>query len=351
MAAEDEADFAAFAYHGGALDVARRLFPDAPAPWIDLSTGVNPDFYPIPTLDPRWFTRLPQQCALDRLQTAAARRYGAAPPSVVIASGTQALIAALALLKPKAEVGVLAPTYVGHEDGWLAAGARVWRVATVNELSEFDIGVVVNPNNPDGRVVRAVELIALTKAMRPGALLVVDEAFADFDDAETLAPLKEAERIVVLRSFGKSYGLAGLRLGFALAQPDFAKRLRAILGPWPVSGAAMAIAESAFADDRWFAAARASAKARAARLDMLLWRAGWRIVGGTSLFRLADKADGAEAFRALLRAGILTRPFADQPARIRFGLPANECEWGRLAAALGSQDPAFVALGAEGERS
>ncbi len=153
-------------------------------------------------------------------------------------------------------------------------------------------------------------------------------------EGESLAPSLPTSGAVVLRSFGKAYGLAGLRLGFALASPDIVAPLRAALGPWPVSGPAIAIGIRALADSDWLEAMRARLGGDAARLDALLHGAGWRIVGGTRLFRLAAHADARAAFDRLLVAGILTRPFADAPDWLRFGIPGDENAWERLAAAL-----------------
>jgi cobalamin biosynthetic protein CobC len=166
-------------------------------------------------------------------------------------------------------------------------------------------------------------------------VLVVDEAFADFDaESESLAPMLPTNYLVVLRSFGKAYGLAGLRLGFALAPPDIIASLRAALGPWPVSGPAISIGVRALADSDWLEATRGRLSSDAARLDLLLQNAGWRIIGGTPLFRLAARADARAAFEQLLAAGILARPFADAPDRVRFGIPADETAWERLATAM-----------------
>ena len=151
---------------------------------------------------------------------------------------------------------------------------------------------------------------------------------------ESLAPTLPASGAVVLRSFGKAYGLAGLRLGFALASPDIVPSLRGALGPWPVSGPAIAIGIRALADSDWLEAMRARLGKERARLDALLHGADWRIIGGTRLFRLAAHADARAAFERLLAAGILARPFADAPDWLRFGIPGDENAWERLATAL-----------------
>ena len=266
----------------------------------------------------------------------AARRYGATAGNVVAGPGSQALIQALSRILPDEAVGALGPTYSGFASGFGATGARFVEVSRFEELDGFDVAIVVNPNNPDGRFRPRAALLDLHERLAGrGGTLIVDEAFADFDaESESLAPMLPANRVVVLRSFGKAYGLAGLRLGFALAPPDIIAPLRAALGPWPVSGPAIAIGIRALADSDWLEATRARLGQEAARLDLLLQNAGWRIIGGTSLFRLAARADARAAFEQLLAAGILARPFADAPDRVRFGIPADETAWERLATAL-----------------
>ncbi len=195
-------DFAAFAYHGGALDVARRLAPDAARPWIDLSTGVNPHAYPLPDLEPEVWTRLPASEALAELEAAAARRYGVTPEIVVAGPGTQALIQTLARIFSHGVAGVLGPTYGGHEEAFAAAGAHVAIKTALADLTGCKVAIVVNPNNPDGRIARRDDLLDLHARLRlRGGLLIVDEAFADFDGQESLAPGLPAGAIV-LRSFG-----------------------------------------------------------------------------------------------------------------------------------------------------
>jgi cobalamin biosynthetic protein CobC len=330
------ADYRAFTYHGGALEVARRLAPDAPKPWIDLSTGINPHAYPLPDLEPVAWSRLPESSALARLEAAAALRYGVAARSVVAGSGSQALIHALSYILPRGAVGALGPTYGGFAAAFAAAGARTVEAKRLEDMAALDVAIVVNPNNPDGRITPRAALLDLHAHLAPHAgVLIVDEAFADFDrQEESLASALPSRGAVVLRSFGKAYGLAGLRLGFALASPDIVPSLRAALGPWPVSGPAIAIGVRALADWDWLEATRARLRGDAARLDALLHGAGWRTIGGTRLFRLAARADARAAFERLLAAGILARPFANAADWLRFGIPGDENVWERLATAL-----------------
>jgi cobalamin biosynthesis protein CobC len=329
------ADYPSLAYHGGALEVARRLAPHAPEPWIDLSTGINPHAYPLPDLEPEAWSRLPESGALAKLEAAAAHRYGAAAESVVAGPGSQALIHALAHILPRGAAGALGPTYGGFAAAFAAAGARVVEARRLKEMGDLDVAIVVNPNNPDGRVIPRAELLALHERLaRRKATLIVDEAFADFDPSESLAPALPASGAVVLRSFGKTYGLAGLRLGFALASPDIVRPLRAGSGPWPVSGPAIAIGTRALADSDWLEATRARLGKETARLDALLLKAVSGVIGGTRLFRLAAHDDARAIFERLIAAGILVRPFADEPTWLRFGIPGDENAWERLAAAL-----------------
>ena len=251
------ADAEAFTYHGGALDVARRLAPGAPEPWIDLSTGINPHPYPLPDLAPELWSRLPGSGALAELEAAAAARYGAPAGMAVAGPGSQALIQALARIIPRGAVGVLGPTYGGLKAAFAAAGAQVDEAKRIEDMGGLDVAIVVNPNNPDGRITPRADLLELHRRLaRRGGVLIVDEAFADFDgESESLAPVLPAGA-VVLRSFGKSFGLAGLRLGFAIASADIVQPLRAALGEWPVSGPAIAIGTKALADLAWTDAMR-----------------------------------------------------------------------------------------------
>jgi cobalamin biosynthesis protein CobC len=322
--------------HGGDLTAARRRFPDAPEPLIDLSTGINPHPYPLPPLPPELFTRLPEPGALDRLAATAARAYGAAADQVVAAPGTQSLLAPVFSAVAPGRAAILGPTYAEHARVAALVGHRVEDVTDFTALAGADLAVVVNPNNPDGRITPRDALLALAEEKRQrGGLLVVDEAFAEVGP-EGLSVAAEVGRrgLVVLRSFGKFYGLAGLRLGFALAAAPVAARLRAALGPWPVSGPALAAGEAALSDAAWTEAMRNTLARDAARLDRLLTTAGLEITGGTSLFRLAHIPAAGGLADHLGHAGIVVRRFAEASTALRFGLPADEAAWQRLTAAL-----------------
>ncbi len=324
------AEFGLAIAHGGGLIAARAQFPMAPEPWIDLSTGINPLPYPVPDLAPNAYRRLPESEEVQRLEAVAAQAYGVADPSMVVAApGTQILISLLPHLLRLSRVAIVGSTYAEHASAWTAAGSAVSVVPGIAAIESGPGVVLCNPNNPDGRRFRDVELLALSE--RVGALLV-DEAFADFEGPGlSLAPMLPANAIV-LRSFGKTYGLAGLRLGFAIAAPAVAQTIRAMLGPWAVSGAAVEIGTAALADSAWLNATRARLNGDVARLDGLLTAAGARIVGGTHLFRLAQTPAAQAIWERLGQAGILARRFEAEPSWLRFGIPGSA--WDRIEAAL-----------------
>lgn len=324
-------------YHGGRLAQARARFPGAPEPFLDLSTGINPAPYPMPPLHPDVFARLPEPETVEAVERAAALAYGVSDPAMVVAApGTQILISLLPHLRPLASVAVLGPTYAEHGASWRAGGAEVREVSDLERLGEAHGAVLCNPNNPDGRRIPPAALRALADQLAErGGLMVVDEAFADLEgEGLSLAPTLPHPAILILRSFGKTYGLAGLRLGFALAAPDLADRLRRALGPWAVSGPALAAAEMALADRNWLRRTQARLDDSVARLDASLKAAGLTVIGGTRLIRLAQTPHTAELFEHLGRAGILVRAFPDYPYWLRFGLPADEAQWARLEEAL-----------------
>jgi cobalamin biosynthetic protein CobC len=321
--------------HGGDLAAARRRFPDAPEPFLDLSTGINPrpwpDPAPLPPLPLEALTRLPEPDAIRALEAVAAARYQAPSPDHVLAApGTQLLLPLVAGLVPRGAARILAPTYAEHRRAAALAGHVAEEVAEVAELHGAAIATVVNPNNPDGRIVSREALLAVAGAVR---LLVVDEAFMEVGPkGASMAPEADRPGLIVLRSFGKFHGLAGLRLGFAIAAPETLAPLRALLGPWAVTGPAIAHGTAALADEEWAEATRTVLRSMGARLDEVLRRHRLEVLGGTPLFRLARCPDGT--YEGLGRQGILVRAFPDRPGLLRFGLPPDDPALGRLDRAL-----------------
>jgi cobalamin biosynthetic protein CobC len=313
-------------YHGGDLAAARRLFPGAPEPWIDLSTGINPEPYPIPILPVDVFTRLPDRERLAELESCAARRFGVASHGEVIAApGTQALIQLLPQLHKAKSVGILGFTYGEYQQVWREIGLTPKVVEDLEALSACDLAIIVNPNNPDGRLVPAQDLVVLAQHLaRKGGLLVVDEAFIDLlPQNQSLVPILPESGALVLRSFGKTYGLPGLRLGFAVAGAALAANLRARLGPWAVSGPAIEIGCSALGDDAWLMSLPQRLARQAACVEEALTRCGARRIGGTPLFHLFAYSEAEKLFMRFGREGVLLRHFPERPQWLRAGLVAE----------------------------
>jgi cobalamin biosynthetic protein CobC len=323
--------------HGGSLGRARALFPQAPEPFVDLSTGINPHSYPLFEIPATALARLPEQARVDELAAIAAAAYGApSAANVVAAPGTQILLPRVASLIAAGKAMVLGPTYAEHARAARIAGHHVEEVSDFEALHRAALAVVVNPNNPDGRVLERERLLELAESLQAkGGLLVVDEAFMDVGPREqSLAADVGRGGIVVLRSFGKFFGLAGVRLGFALTDETIASRLAAQLGPWAVAGPALEYGIRALADAAWQDAMRARLTGDAARLDELFRRYGVTVAGGTSLYRYLVLARAGSLFSALGERGILLRHFSERPTVLRAGLPGNKEEWGRLESAL-----------------
>jgi cobalamin biosynthetic protein CobC len=328
--------------HGGDLSAARQKFPRAPEPWLDLSTGVNPYRYPFSPPPAESWTCLPDFAALAALERSAAAAYRAsAHANVVAAPGTQAIINWLPHLFPARRVAILGFTYFDHFAAWRAAGAATTIVEDLAEFEDKDVGVIVNPNNPDGRIVPLEELRALAEDFRQrGKLLIIDEAFVDFcGPGVSLAPHLPPSGALILRSFGKVFGLPGLRLGFALAPAGMAAKLRAALGCWPVSGAAIAIGLEALSDSSWLRVMREKLSAGASELDAILQAAGFELRGAAPLFRLAAAPDAQQRFEALAKAGVWVRRFDARPNWLRFAIPGSAMDQKRLRLALGAARP------------
>ncbi len=322
--------------HGGALDWMRTLFPGAPEPWLDLSTGINPWPYPISAAMTAYAARLPDQRLFDACRAAMAGAFGADEATVLPAPGSEALIRLLPRLIAARSVVVPLPSYGDHAEVWQDAGASVrMSPAPLSHAGAVDILVIVNPNNPDGRsFVRSALLDALATQSARGGWLIIDEAFADLDPALSLADHIGASRLIILRSFGKFYGLAGLRLGALLGPPELLAKAHNALGVWTVNGPALAVGAAAYADAAWAGRMRARLSAARIELDTVLTRAGLSVVGGTSLFRYVEVADAARTWYRLGEAGIAVRRFAWSAAHLRIGLPASQAELERLASAL-----------------
>lgn len=317
--------------HGGRLRQAARRYGIPLAEWVDLSTGINPQAYPVPPLAPAVWQRLPETD--DGLEAAAAAYYGS--PHLLPVAGSQAAIQALPACFSPGRVLTLAPTYAEHPHAWRAHEVRaVCAEGIAAALGEADILLLVQPNNPDAQRFPRDQLLAWHAELAArGGCLIVDEAFIDADPADSLVPLSGRAGLVVLRSVGKFFGLAGARIGFVFAEPAVLDVLAERLGPWAVSGPARQVTAAALADTVWQAEARRCLARDSRRLASLLDEMGLAGGGGTALFQWRPTPHAPAVHDALAAKGILTRLF-EAPAGLRFGLPASESEWARLAAAL-----------------
>lgn len=316
--------------HGGNLAEAVARFGGRADDWLDLSTGINPAPYPVGGMPPEAWTRLPDRTAFAAAETAARGAYGAAEGAQVVAgSGASALILAVPRLMRPGTVAIPGPTYSEHAAAFRAAG---WRVVERPDAGT-SAAVIVNPNNPDGRRWEPGEIMLMAEAL---PLVVVDESFMDLTPADSVVPRAGRGGLVVLRSFGKFYGLAGARLGFAVTGAATARHLRALLGPWPVSGPALAAGATALADRDWAGATRARLRGDCARLVGLGEAAGWRLVGEAGLFATFETADAAAARARLARDRIWSRVFPWSDRWLRLGLPGDAAGWRRLEEALGA---------------
>ena len=324
--------------HGGDLTEAIARYGGAPASWLDLSTGINPRPWPIPqALPDSARQRLPSRAEMEALLDAARKAYGV-PDGIDIAAGagTQALIQWLPYLAAPGAVAIVGPTYSEHAAAWRNAGRTVITIDSLDACPESTVhAIIVNPNNPDGRVADRAALTRLAAQLKArGGWLVVDEAFADVDPAVSAVALCPDLPVLILRSFGKFHGLAGLRLGFAIGAPEIIARIATALGPWPVSGPALLIGAAALGDQPWAERTRRVLQQQARALDDALVKAGFTIAGGTPLFRLARHPEALRLHAALAQQHIWCRSFDWADDLLRFGLPPDAAGLDRLAAAL-----------------
>lgn len=320
--------------HGGAIDAASARYRIPREDWLDLSTGINPFSYPMLSLEEADVHRLPDERAQEQLRLAAAHYYGVPDgASIVSVPGSQAAIQWLPRLVPPSRVAVVSPTYAEHAQAWRMAGHEVLpieRLADIESANGVTAVVLANPNNPDGRTCNPDRLVALTDRY----LVVVDEAFCDLVPELSAVRQCDREGLVVLKSIGKFFGLAGLRLGFVLSGDGIAARVQQSLGPWPVSGPALSIGAAALSDHAWISSNREHLRLAVSRLHNLLGAYGLKLLGGTDLFCLIEHPFASELFEHLARAAILVRRFDDHPTWLRIGVPGYEVDARRLEAAL-----------------
>ena len=327
--------------HGGRLRHAAAQYGISVEQWLDLSTGINPLPWCAPAVPRLAWARLPESD--DGLLQAAQEYYNA--QHVLAVAGSQAAIMQLPRLRAAARVAILEPSYAEHALRWREAGHDVQSI-TISECTTAadtaDVLILVNPNNPTGtRIPRSDLLKWHAHLASRGGWLVVDEAFADPDPSDSVASFTDRDGLIVLRSFGKFFGLAGARVGFVLATPRILRELESQLGPWPLAGPARFVARRALADHRWQIAMRTQLQSLAYRLRELLTRNGLTPAGGCSLFQWVPTQHAPTLHDSLAHQGILTRLF-QAPKSLRFGIPAEEQQWHRLETALAAHQRSRV---------
>ena len=322
--------------HGGRLDAAIAEYGGERGDWLDLSTGINPNPYPVPEISSVSWQCLPDEAAQSRLISSARKYYNVPDEFGLVASnGTQAIIQSLPQILAQQKVAIVSPTYEEHSHCWKLAGREVVKVQTLNEGVECaDIVVIVNPNNPTAVTYQPDELShAAQKLERKSGILIVDEAFGDVMPELSVVP-QMSNNMIVLRSFGKFFGLAGLRLGFGIASKTVSDKLKLRLGPWSVSGPALEIGAVALPDQRWIENTRVQIKQNSEDQAEVVEACGLKLIGNAGLFMEFEHDNAAALYQALLKEHILVRPFSERPTRLRFGLCKNMEELERFALAL-----------------
>ncbi|NIY76251.1 threonine-phosphate decarboxylase [Thalassospira sp. HF15] len=343
--------------HGGAIDRAAQRYGIPAIEWLDLSTGINPLAYPVRGIDGAHWQRLPLATELDALKQAAQAYYQTPTTKhIVCAPGTQALIQTIPFwLKDRMasptepNVHIMGPTYGEHERCWLRACYPVDNHQTIPNdrcdrakdiLRTADAGTVVvqvNPNNPDGAIYPPTDIIALGQlAATRDCWLVVDEAFMDCEPNQSVCRyIDQLPTTIILRSFGKFFGLAGARLGCAIMDIDLARDLENRIGPWAIPGPTLVVGTQALLDQSWQQDTRTRLSNDAARLDQLVTEnSKLKLSGGTDLFRYYQGTDCKALADHLGQKGILVRLFDHDANKVRFGLPGTAADWKRLEEAM-----------------
>jgi len=320
--------------HGGRLRRAARQYGIPQNDWQDLSTGINPNCWAVSPVPAEVWQSLPQDD--DELDVAAQSYYGS--EKLLAVAGSQAAIQTLPMLRTSSRVALVAPSFAEHALAWQRCGHQVASVPVTEILqagADADVVVIINPNNPSGKFFNREALLILQAQLAVrGGWLVVDEAFMDATPEHSLASVSPRPGLIVLRSLGKFFGLAGARVGFVLAEQAILQPQAELLGPWTIAAPSRYVATQALRDVEWQIATRQALPLASDRLAKILAVAGLTPTGGCSLFQWVCCDDAAAIHQQLAQQGILTRLY-DAPHSLRFGLPRDEAHWAWLADALG----------------
>ena len=316
--------------HGGDLAQAIAQFGGKPNDWIDLSTGINRIPHPIGQIDTAAWRNLPGSSERNALIQAARTAYQTNWPLLPLA-GAQAAIQLIPQCLPKGQARILGPTYNEFEGALLTFGWNVEIVASIDALEGSDLAIVVNPNNPTGHTIEPDRLLTLASSV---GTLLVDESFADATPEFSVLRGTQPGNVLVLRSFGKFFGLAGVRLGFLAGDATILEKANAIAGPWSVSGPALEIGARALANQDWQTSTRLRLAEDRDRMKKIGMSKGWMLIGNTHLFALFETPKAAEAQRKLAQAHIWSRVFPYSKTWLRLGYPGTKDEWNRIEEAI-----------------
>ncbi len=305
--------------HGGDIDRAISIYGGKQKDWIDLSTGINPEIYPIPKFSESDWRNLPTLTEIKKLKSIIKFEYNTFS-HVSLTPGSQIAINLLPGLLKKREVTILEPTYGDYLESFVNAQFKVRSCKTFKELFNAKIAVIVNPNNPDGRSYYINDLLLLSKKVD---MLIIDESFIETPGKISLiSQINEStNNIIVIKSFGKIFGLAGLRLGFVFSGKNLISRFNKVLSSWPVSNLSIIIASRAIKDKKWIKDTLIKLKKRAKALDDIIESVNFRVIGGTNLFRLYYTPDAILAQSFLAKKLIWSRIFFYSKKWLRLGIP------------------------------
>ena len=308
--------------HGGDLDKAINKYGGKKEQWIDLSTGINPNSYPHSDINIKEFRNLPSKTDILKLNEIAKISFQT-NASVSSLMGAQAAINILPVLFPIGNITILEPTYNEYNKVFSDFSRNIITVRTLHELKNSQIAILCNPNNPDGRLYSNEDLIELSKNVQ---VLIVDESFIDQYPENSLSTKinNQTNNIIILRSFGKFFGLAGLRLGFTITGKKLDKKIKDLIGPWPISSITSIIASKALCDNVWKENTIKYLQENSRLIDSLTSKLKWEIVGGTNLFRLYKTPNASIAQDKLAKLKVWTRRFSYSPYWIRLGIPSKK---------------------------
>ena len=315
--------------HGGDIDLAIKKYGGQRADWIDLSTGINRTSYPWQESVKVELRDLPSSKLLMGLEKAASRAYKVAEGTDTAAvQGAQQIISLLPIcLKNYNSVAILGPTYNEYEKAFKSSGIKAETVSEVSKLSSSDIAIIVNPNNPTGKVIAEEILDDLSKKVR---ILIIDESFKMFSSRR----IQKFDNVIQINSLGKFFGLAGVRLGFVSGPSDFIKSVRGMLGPWPVSSLAAEIGIIALNDKTWISEMEKILLEGSNVLRKACNTKNWKLVGKTNLFHTYATSNCLEVEEQFAAHYIWIRTFDYSKSWVRLGIPTSKYEWARVRQAL-----------------